>query len=169
MTARTGNETERMTVTRLLDAPREVVWKAWTDPNAVMQWWGPRSFTTPFCRMDVRVGGRFLYCMRGPDGQEFWTGGEYLEILPYERIRFSMYFADSDGRNVEPGSYGIEHEAIDDADDVVAFEDVGNGQTRFTFVGNETMQNATESGQVEGMNQSLDKFAAVVAGLTQTK
>ena len=167
MTNSTVNKTERMVVTRVFDAPRELVWKAWTDPKYVTQWWGPNGFTTPFCKMDFRVGGKFLYCMRTPDGQEFWNGGEYHEIVPHEKIVSSMYFSDSKGNRVEPAQYGIEHEAIDDAHDVILFEDIGNGQTKLTFIGNETMQNAIKSGQLEGMKQILDKVAAVVAGLAE--
>jgi hypothetical protein len=65
--------------------------------------------------------------------------------------------------------HGIEHKAIDDARDVVIFEDFGNGQAKLTYIGNETMENAKNSGQVEGWNQILDKVAAVVAGLVQAK
>lgn len=168
MTSNTISETERMVVTRVFDAPRELVWEAWTNPKYVMQWWGPKGFTSPFCQMDFRVGGKFLCCMRAPDGQEFWNGGQYHEIVPHEKIVSSMYFSDSKGNMVEPAVYGIEHEAIDGAYDVITFEDLGNGQTKLTFVGNETTENATSSGQVEGWNQILEKFAAVVAGLTQS-
>ena len=146
MTKSTVNETERMVVTRVFDAPRELVWKAWTDPKYVMQWWGPKGFTAPFCEMDFRVGGKFLCCMRTPDGQEFWNGGEYHEIVLHEKIVYSMYFSD-----------------------VVIFEDFGNGQTKLTLIGNETMENAKNSGQLEGWIQILDKLAAVVAGLAQAK
>ncbi len=169
MTKNTVNEMERMVVTRVFDAPRELVWKAWTDPKYVMQWWGPKGFTAPFCEMDFRVGGKFLYCMRAPDGQEFWNGGEYHEIVLHEKIVLSMYFSDSKGNKVEPAQYGIDHEAIEDVHDVILFEDLGNGQTRLTFVGNETMQNAIESGQLEGTKQILDKLAAVVERLAQAK
>jgi uncharacterized protein YndB with AHSA1/START domain len=119
--------------------------------------------------MDFRVGGKFLYCMRAPDGQEFWNGGEYHEIVLHEKIVSSMYFSDSKGNKVEAAQLGIEHEAIDGAYDVTLFEDFGTGQTKLTFIGNETMESATKSGQVEGMNQILDKAAAVVAGLAQAK
>jgi uncharacterized protein YndB with AHSA1/START domain len=169
MTNNTVNETERMVVTRVFDAPRELVWKAWTDPKYVMQWWGPKGFTAPFCEMDFRVGGKFLYCMRAPDGQEFWNGGEYHEIVLHEKIVSSMYFSDSKGNRIEPAQLGIEHEAIDGAHDVILFEDIGNGQTKLTFIGNETMQNAIQSGQLEGTKQILDKVADVVAGLAQAK
>ena len=167
MTINTVNETERMVVTRIFDAPRELVWKAWTDPKYVMQWWGPKGFTAPVCKIDFRVGGKFLFCMRTPDGQEGWNGGEYHEIVPYERIVSSMYFADAKGNRIEPE--GTEHEAIEGVHDVVLFEDIGNGQTKLTFIGNETMQNAIESGQLEGWKETLDKVAAVVAGLAQQK
>ena len=163
------NETERMVVTRVFDAPRELVWKAWTDPKYVKQWWGPKGCTATFCQMDFRVGGKFRYCTRTPDGQEFWHGGEYHEIVPQQKIVSSMYFSDSEGNKVEPAELGIEHEAIEGAHDVILFEDLGNGQTKLTFIGNETMQNAIQSGQLEGMNEMLDKAAAVVAGLTQAK
>ena len=169
MTKSTVNETERMVVTRIFDAPRELVWKAWTDPKYVMQWWGPKGFTSPVCKMDFRVGGKYLICTRTPDGQEFWHGGEYHEIVPLEKIVSSMYFSDAKGNKVEPAQLGIEHEAIEGANDVILFEDLGNGQTKLTFIGNEPMESAKNSGQLEGMNQVLDKVAAVVAGLTQAK
>ncbi|HSM78539.1 MAG TPA: SRPBCC domain-containing protein, partial [Bryobacteraceae bacterium] len=70
---------------------------------------------------------------------------------------------------VEPAQYGIEHEAIADAHDVVTFEDLGNGQTKLTFIGNETMEQAKNSGQLEGWNEILDKLAAVIVGLGQAK
>ena len=107
--------------------------------------------------------------MRSPDGQEFWNGAEYHEIVLHEKIVYSMYFADSKGNKVEAAEYGIEHEAIDGANDVVIFEDFGNGQTKVTLIGNETMEHAKNSGQLEGWVEILDKFAAVVAGLAQAK
>src|SRR5579862_7253377 len=121
MTNNTVNETERMVVTRVFDAPRELVWKAWTDPKYVKQWWGPKDFTLTSCEMDFRVGGKFLFGMRAPDGQEYWNGGEYHEIVPYEKIVSSMYFSDSKGNKVEPEQYGIEHEAIEGLNDVALF------------------------------------------------
>ena len=102
MTNNTVNETERMVITRVFDAPRELVWKAWTDPKYIMQWWGPKDFTSPACKMDFRVGGKLLCCMKSPDGQEFWNAVEYHEIVPPEKIVSLMYFADSKGNRVDP-------------------------------------------------------------------
>ena len=159
------NETERMVVTRIFDAPRELVWKAWTDPKYVMQWWGPKGFTCPACEMDFRVGGKSLLCMKMPDGQEGWNAIEYHEIVLHEKIVSSMYFSDSKGNKIEPEELGIEDASIDGAYDVTLFEDLGNGQTKLTFIGNETMEHAKNSGQLEGWNQILEKIDAVVAGL----
>jgi uncharacterized protein YndB with AHSA1/START domain len=169
MTKNTVNEPELMVVTRVFDAPRELIWKAWTDPHYLMQWWGPKGFTSPVCKMDFRVGGKFLCCMRAPDGQEFWNCGVYHEIVLYEKIVYSMYFSDPQGNKVEPAHYGMEHETVDNANDVALFEDLGNGQTKLTLIGNETMQQAKDSGQLEGWHQILDKFAEVVAGLAHAK
>ena len=169
MKRNTGSEVERMVVTRVFDAPRELVWKAWTDPKYVMQWWGPKGFTSPVCHMDVRVGGKSLCCMKTPDGYESWNAIEYHEIVLHEKIVSSMYFSDSEGNKIDPEQLGIEDEAIDGAYDVALFEDLGNGQTKLTHTGNEPMESAKNSGQMEGWNQILDKVAAVVAGLKQEK
>ena len=107
MTKGKGNETERMVVTRVFDAPRELVWKAYTDPKYVMQWWGPKGFTCPACEMDFRVGGKFLLCMKTPDGYEGWNAVEYHEIVLHEKIVSSMYFSDSKGNKIEPEELGI--------------------------------------------------------------
>jgi uncharacterized protein YndB with AHSA1/START domain len=160
-----ANETERMTITRVFDAPRELVWKAWTDPKYVAQWWGPKGFTTPVCTIDFRVGGKALLCMKSPDGQECYNGIEYIEIVPYEKIVSLMYFADAQGNKLDPAQMGYEHEVIAAAYDVTLFEDLGNGKTKLTFIGNEPMEEAAESGQLEGWKEILEKLADVVAGL----
>ncbi len=108
-------------------------------------------------------------CMKTPDGQECWNLVEYHEIVLHEKIISSMHFSDSKGNKVDPAQLGIEYEAIEGSYDVTIFEDLGNGQTRLTFIGNEPMESAKNSGQLEGWNEILEKLAAVVAGLTQAK
>src|SRR5260370_18353649 len=115
MTKNTVNEKERMVITRVFDAPRALVWKAWTDPQYVMQWWGPKGFTAPFCKIDFRVGGKFLCCMKSPDGQEGWNGGEYHENVPHQKIVYSLYIADSNGNKVRPSEDRMLPKAIDAA------------------------------------------------------
>ncbi len=170
MTKNTVNEIERMVVTRIFDAPRELVWKAWTDPKYIMQWWGPKGFSCPVCQMDFRVGGKLLLCMNAPDGQLCgWNAVEYHEIVPQEKIVSLMYFSDSEGNKIDPEQLGMEPGAIAGAYDVTLFEDLGNGQTKLTLIGNEPMESAKNSGQLEGWIEQLDKLAAVVAGRAQAK
>jgi hypothetical protein len=80
-----------------------------------------------------------------------------------------MYFSDSEGNKIDPEQLGIEHEAVEGAYDVTIFEDLGNDQTKLTFIGNEPMESAKNSGQLEGWNEILDKLAAVVGELAQAK
>src|SRR5512134_2988905 len=82
--AETGGQ--ELVITRVFDAPRELVWKAWSEPEHFKRWWGPKGFTCPVCQIDFRVGGKFLGCMRSPEGQDFWSTGVYKEIVPLERI-----------------------------------------------------------------------------------
>jgi len=62
------NEEQQLVLTRVFDAPRELVFKVWTDPKHVARWWGPHRFTNPVCELDLRPGGAILIHMRGPDG-----------------------------------------------------------------------------------------------------
>src|SRR5690606_1283147 len=71
---------QKVEITRVFDAPRELVWKAWTDPQHFMRWWGPREYTCPVCEMDFRIGGKYLYCMRSPEGNDYWGTGVFREI-----------------------------------------------------------------------------------------
>ena len=98
---------QELFITRIFDSPRESVWKAWTDPDPMKRWWGPKGFTSPYCNVDLRVGGKFLYCMRSPEGKDYWNTGSYHEIIPQERIVFSNSFADEKGNVVPATQYGM--------------------------------------------------------------
>ncbi len=84
-------------VTRVIDAPRALVFKAWTEPEQVARWWGPQGFTTTFCDMDIRPGGTFRFCMRSPAGTDHWKRGVYREIVAPERIVFTFAWEDAAG------------------------------------------------------------------------
>ena len=96
-----------LVIIRVFDAPVELVWKAWTDPKEIKKWWGPKTFTTPVIRTDFRVGGKYLYCMRAPDGKDFWSTGVYLDIVPMKRIVCTDSFADKNGKVVPATHYGM--------------------------------------------------------------
>ena len=157
---------EVQVITRIFNAPRALVWKAWTDPAYVTRWWGPKGFTSPLCRIDLRVGGRFTYCMRSPDGHDFYNGGEFLEIVPREKIVWLWYFADADGNRVNPSHYGFPPEDREGNIDEILFEAIGNNQTRLTIRRNDpTATKEEQEGAAEGYGQILDKMAGVVAAL----
>jgi uncharacterized protein YndB with AHSA1/START domain len=86
-----------VTFTRVFDAPRHLVFKAWTDPKHVAQWWGPTGFTNPRCELDVRPGGTIRIDMRGPDGTIYPMSGVYQEIVEPERIVFTSIALDDAG------------------------------------------------------------------------
>lgn len=84
-------------ITRVLDAPRALVFKTWTQPEHIARWWGPQGYTTIRCDMDVRVGGAYRCGMRSPAGTEHWKRGVYHEIVAPERIVFTFAWEDADG------------------------------------------------------------------------
>ncbi len=101
------NTPNAVEITRIFNAPRELVWQAWTDPAHVMRWWGPKDFTSPACRIDLRVGGKYHFCMQAPDGQKIWSTGVYHEIVPLERLVYIDSFADEQGTPVPASYYGM--------------------------------------------------------------
>lgn len=84
-------------ISRELDAPRDLVFKAWTEPERLAQWWGPKGFTLKVAKVDLRPGGMFLYGMTAPDGSEIWGKFIYREITPPERMVFIVSFSDENG------------------------------------------------------------------------
>ncbi len=88
---------EEFIITREFDAPRELVFKAWTDPKLLAQWWGPRGFTNPVCQWDARPGGKIYDVMRAPNGADFPMGGEFRELAPPERIVLTCGALDEQG------------------------------------------------------------------------
>jgi uncharacterized protein YndB with AHSA1/START domain len=78
-----------LTLTRLIDVSRALVWQAWTTPEYLQQWWAPKPFITPECEMDLRPGGRFRTLMRGPNGEEYDNQGCFIEVVEHTRIVFT--------------------------------------------------------------------------------
>lgn len=92
-----------VTITRIFDAPREVVFRAWTDAAQLAQWWGPKGFTSPVCEIDARVGGALRIDMRGPDGSIYPMKGAFREIVPPERLAFTTIALDDAGNHILDG------------------------------------------------------------------
>ena len=97
-TTRLGAEPE-LHLTRMFDAPRQLVWDAWTRPEHLECWQGaPEGMTVTLLEKDLRPGGRFRLCMRAPDGAEHWLQGEYLEVVPPELLVFTHTWLNAAGQ-----------------------------------------------------------------------
>src|ERR1700761_2916603 len=92
-----------VTITRVFDAPRALVFAAWTDARHLAQWWGPKGFTNPVCTIDARVGGALRIHMRAPDGNVYPMKGEIREIGPAERLVFPNNSLEADDNAIIDG------------------------------------------------------------------
>jgi len=149
--------TKDLTITRTFDASRELVWKAWTDPEQVKRWWGPKAYTAPVCKIDLREGGKYLYCMRSPEGQDFWSTGVYREIVEPERITYTHSFADKKGNVVPATHYGMSVDFPLEMQMVVTF-DVQAGKAKITLHHAGVPTVMLELARA-GWNESFDKLA----------
>ena len=102
MDSRTSIDTEErareLVITRIFDAPRHLLFRAWTEPDRVARWWGPQGFVTTYCNMDIRPGGTFRVCMRSPAGAEYRKQGVYREVVEPERLVFTFAWEDAEGK-----------------------------------------------------------------------
>jgi uncharacterized protein YndB with AHSA1/START domain len=119
-------------ITHVFDAPRALVFKAWTDPDHLQRWFAPRGCELRFKKIDVRAGGAFHSCVRTPDGHECWCKGSYREIAAPERLVFTMAVADEHGNAAEPVQMGMDPEWPRETTVTVTFADEG-GRTRLTL------------------------------------
>jgi uncharacterized protein YndB with AHSA1/START domain len=146
-----GDSIERtLVIERVFDAPRTQVFNAWTDPERLMQWWGPHGFTMRVSKMDLRSGGSWRFCMRSADGIEEWQQGVYREIIEPVRLVFTYAFEDMTGK---PG-----HETLV----TVTFADHG-GKTKLTVHHAAFETVAVRDDHVRGWSEALDHLAGLVA------
>ncbi len=153
----TKNRTEgELEITRVFDAPRSLVWRCWTEEELLKQWFGPQGFTISHCTIDLKVGGKFLLCMRSPGGQEMWITGTYREIGPVERLVKTESPADSNGTVINMP--GMPPETLV----TLKLEEEGERRTRMTLwhAGLPAGDHRTHAG--EGYRQAFEKLAAVL-------
>jgi uncharacterized protein YndB with AHSA1/START domain len=151
------SKTQELVIAREFDAPRELVWRAWTEPERVKQWFGPKDYTAPACNIDLRAGGKYLFWMRSPEGQDFWSTGVYREIVAPERIVSIHSFADEKGNVVPATHYGMSVDFPLEMQLTVTF-DVDEGKTRMTLRHAGVPRVMFELAQA-GWNESFDKLA----------
>lgn len=135
-----------LTVMRTFNAPIEKVWKAWSDPKIFAKWYGPQSFTTPVCKIDFKVGGIHLWAMQSPDGNKYYSTGEYKEIIPMNKIVYTDTMCDENG-NPQPGETLV----------TIIFEDLGD-KTQMTLKQAGMPDDMAVGGATQGWNQSFDKL-----------
>jgi uncharacterized protein YndB with AHSA1/START domain len=151
--------TRELVIERVFDAPRELVWKAFTQPEHVMRWFGPKGFTSPVSQIDLRVGGKYLNCMRSPDGQDYWSTGVYREIVPPERLVYTDSFADADGNPVSASYYGLGDDWGYELLVTLTLADLG-GKTKLTLSQLGLPESVINEQTLAGWNESFDKLAA---------
>ena len=150
-------QTAAFIITREFNAPRERVFKAWTEAGQLMRWWGPRNFTIPFCKVDPRPGGIFHFCMRSPEGKDYWGKGIYREVAAPERLVYTDSFSNEKGDFVEPSQYGMAPDWPAETLITVTFEEQGN-KTKLTLNGGVTAELAKKHMADQGWNESFDRL-----------
>jgi uncharacterized protein YndB with AHSA1/START domain len=139
-----------VTLTRVVDAPRDLVFALWNEPKHMAAWWGPRGFDNPVCELDVREGGAIRIDMRGPDGTVYPMTGTFREIMPPRRLVFEAVAEDHAGN------------ALLRSLTVVTFAEEG-GKTKLTVhadaIGLSPLAPQMLAGMEAGWTQSLDKLA----------
>ena len=157
-------EGQEFVITRVFDAPREIVFEAWTEPRQVARWWGPKDFTNPVCEMDVRPGGAYRIVMRGPDGVDYPNTGVYREVAPPERLVMTDNCVDHPQEWHNSLRESLPEEERDtplEGVSTVTFEEVGD-QTRVTvrtrFASPAVRDAFLKMGMSEGWSQSLDRL-----------
>lgn len=138
-------------ISRVVDAPRELVWEAFTEPKHIANWWGPRGFSTTTEVMDVRVGGTWKHVMRGPDGTEYPNKSVFKEVVKPERL----VYAHSGAKEGGPGISFLM---------TWRFDDVGGGKTKVTLhqvydTAADRERIVREFGAIEGGRQTLERFS----------
>jgi len=162
--------TEPFVISRVFDAPRDRVWKAWTEVEQLKQWWGPKGFVVTHCKLDLRPGGLMHYCLRMLDGNEMWGKFVYREIVKPERLVWVNSFSDKDGgTTVHPMSPTWPREMLSTA----LFEEQ-DGKTKLTvqwvpLEGSTELERQTfEVGRPSitmGWTGTMDQFDAYLASI----
>ena len=157
-TVTSDTETGKLVVERVFNAPRELVFAAFMEPDRIAQWWGPREWKTRNVSMDVRPGGTWHYVMTGPDGTESWGKSTYREVSPPSRLVYVDQFSDAEG-NANPDFPEILIE--------YRFEEVEGGKTRMrseaTFANGDALKAVLEMGMEQGMTETLDRLDEFLA------
>ena len=148
------NSKDACVIERIFDAPADLIWQMWTQPEHFKNWYGPKGFTVPVAEMDVRVGGKHLFCMESPDGSmKMWSTGEYSEVVPNERLVYTDSPADENGNVVSPSAMGMPDGYPATTEVTVLLEELG-GRTKMVMT-----HAGVPAGAKGGWEQAFAKMA----------
>ncbi len=153
---------EDLIVKRILDAPVELVWKSWTVPELVMKWWGPKYYTSPSCKIDLREGGQYIFCMRAPKsqgGQDSYVSGIYKKIVPMERLEFTQGLSDKNGNRIDPASVGMPPDFPKEFLTTIMFKKIKHDMTELIITEYGWTPGHMYVYSLAGMQQCIDKLA----------
>lgn len=158
MTATPPASDRELVLTRVIDVPREKLWRCWTEPKLMVQWFTPPPWKTVHAETDVRAGGSSYIVMKGPDGQEMPNRGVYLEVVPNEKLVFTDAYTSAWQPSDKSFFTGI-----------LTFEDMGDGKTRYTARAlhwtKEDCENHEKMGFHEGWGIATDQMTALAKTL----
>lgn len=150
---------DAVVIERTFNAPINVIWQMWTEPDHFKKWYGPQGFTVPVAEMDVQVGGKRRVCMHSPDGRmQIWTTGEFTEISPMDRLVYTESPSDEAGNVVSPAAMGMPEGMPMTTTVTVLLAEVG-GQTKMVMT---HAGMPADSGADGGWNQAFDKLADLI-------
>lgn len=156
---------DHIVVKRIIDAPLERVWQAWTDAEQVRQWWGPKHYTSPSAAIDLRVGGKYLFSMRAPveqGGQESYVAGVYTRIEPLRLLEFGQHLAGPDGAMLDPAQLGMPPDFPPEIRTQVAFK-LRKGMTELTITEFDWPPSPMMVYSLAGLHQMIDKLADLIS------
>jgi uncharacterized protein YndB with AHSA1/START domain len=162
MRARIADDTRTLRIERRFDAPRELVFDAWTRPEQLMRWYAPHGCTIQLVKLEARPGGRFHWCIRNPSFGDCWCVGVYQEIVRPERIVYTLATADSAGNEIEPAQAGHDPRWPRESLVTVMLADV-RGSTLLTLEQNVLESLAKHTGAHPSWLQMLERLDEIVA------
>jgi len=157
MTTQPDPATNDLVLTRIIDAPRDKLYRCWTEPELLKQWFCPRPWTTPVVETDVRPGGSSYFLMRGPEGQEMPNRGVYLEVVKNQKLVFTDAYTKAWEPAEKPFFTGI-----------ITFEDLGGGRTRYTATARHWRAEDREAHEKMGFHEGWGICADQLAALAKT-